>query len=125
MSDVTLNAPTVAGGKIVKTRTVETNKEIQVVEEARALTGTITQTTNVADEEIVVAAARKSVRFYNDGDQDYLLGEGATTVTTSIFSYRVKANGGCVVTDDFDGAYHGFYVSAPSGSGSLKITVVA
>jgi len=123
MADVPLNLPTVPGGKTVHTRTVS-GAEIQIIEESRATTGTITRKNNTADAEIVAAAARKSIRFYNDGDKDYLLGEGSTTVTTDVFTVRIKANGGFYATSDFDGAYHGFFVSAPTGSGELKITEV-
>lgn len=93
------------------------------VEKQHGTIATRTAVTATADAVILAATARLSVTFSNDSDQDFLLGTGTTTVTATSKSFRIRP-GGAVSVDGFDGAFRGYFVSAPSGSGQLDITEI-
>lgn len=90
-------------------------------QERAASVATRSQYTGTADAQILASSAtRRRVFFYNDGDQDLLLGEGTTVVTTTNFTARLKP-GGIFAADDTTASFRGLFVAA-LGSGSLMVT---
>lgn len=119
MSDVTLNAPTVAGGKVVKTKTIG-SKEVQEVNYGDTTTrSTVTSTVDV---EVLAATDRIRATFTNNSDQVFLLGEGTAAVTSSDYTISIPP-GGYYAVDDTKDAFHGKFASA-IGSGQLNVTEV-
>lgn len=91
------------------------------VNPVRGTTASRSQVTGTADAQILAAnGLRKRAHFYNNGDQDFLLGEGTTAVTTSNFTHRIKP-GGQWAADDTTASFRGFFVAA-LGAGQLQIT---
>lgn len=92
----------------------------------REINGTTSaRTTNIATVDGVVLASnanRIRATFFNDADQDFLLGEGTTAVSSTNFTARIKP-GGFYSLDDYTGEVRGFFTAA-LGSGRLLITEI-
>jgi len=96
---------------------------LQGTYQERGTTATRTSTTGTASASILAAnAARVRALFFNNGDVDYLLGEGTATVTSADNTVRIPP-GGSYMISDYRGAVHGLFVSTP-GSGQLNITEI-
>jgi hypothetical protein len=78
------------------------------------------QFTATANTTIFTNSATAKLRtFMNDSDQDLLLNLSAAAVTTTVYTVRVKANGGFFATD-FSGQVQGMMVAA-IGSGQVIV----
>jgi hypothetical protein len=114
---LTTGADGVAGGDV-------TNANPMPMRQMYGATGTRTSTQITADASILAAnTARVRAMFYNEGDKDFLLGEGTAAVTATNFTVRLRP-GDSYAVDDNTSAWHGFFVSAPTGALALQITEV-